>query len=212
MDACCSGRTDPGIDAVAAELDELALDPTLESCCQRDLQQQASAARLRSRLAVQDRSMVAAKQRAAVFGQPTGVDPEAALSLAPLEPQESGSSDLDDDNDPREQRQGGSGRNMPWSLGALLSSLRMGSDAATKGTACLRSAAGVESLRAQRMQQLKHQAAVKQQAAAAGYGHLNTVSESGVLVRGAHPAAGLGRRSGAPCVTPPPCVTPRPRL
>jgi hypothetical protein len=40
----------------AEHLEDLASDPTLESCCQRDLQDQALAARLTSQLALHDRS------------------------------------------------------------------------------------------------------------------------------------------------------------
>ena len=41
---------------LAQELREEALDPTLAACCQRDLEEQAAAARLRARLSAVDRT------------------------------------------------------------------------------------------------------------------------------------------------------------
>jgi hypothetical protein len=66
--SCCSGAADPALAAVADELQELSFDPTLDDCCRRDLEEQAASARLRSQLAVHDRSTAAQKLRSAVLG------------------------------------------------------------------------------------------------------------------------------------------------
>lgn len=61
MSACCPapppGGEHAALEAVAAELDaELAGDPTLQGCCRQDLEDQASAARLRAQLSLKDPS------------------------------------------------------------------------------------------------------------------------------------------------------------
>lgn len=67
----------------AAELDELAADPTLAACCQRDAQEQAVAARLRAQLTLVDRSRQREALRAAVFG--AAAEEEDGASVDSLE-------------------------------------------------------------------------------------------------------------------------------
>jgi hypothetical protein len=74
MDAagCCTEAQ--GFAAEAEACDALACDPTLEACCQRDLEQQAMVARLKARLSIHDRS----KERQRIAGQVVGTAPPAA--------------------------------------------------------------------------------------------------------------------------------------
>lgn len=87
------------MDAIAGELEELAMDPALESCCRRDLEQQAASARLRSKLMIQDRTMVRLKAQSAVFAQPVPGQ-AAVLQQAGFSSDSGFSSDLDDAADP----------------------------------------------------------------------------------------------------------------
>ena len=69
---CCPEAQ--GFAAEAEACDALACDPTLEACCQRDLEQQALVARLKARLSLHDRS----KERQRIAGQVLGGAPPAA--------------------------------------------------------------------------------------------------------------------------------------
>lgn len=70
---CC-----PGQDAHAAEavvLGNLALDPALEACCRRDLEERAEVARLKAALSLQDRSTARQQLQQQVVGRPPVVVP-----------------------------------------------------------------------------------------------------------------------------------------
>jgi hypothetical protein len=51
MNPCCAAQ-----DEIATELEDLACDPALQSCCQRDLQEQAYVARVKQQLLAHDRT------------------------------------------------------------------------------------------------------------------------------------------------------------
>ena len=88
---CCPEAEHFKAQAAACEVE--ALDPTLQSCCQRDLEQQAAVARLKAQLSLHDRSKE--RQRAASAVIRSELPPPA-----PTQPQGSGSgSDLDDDDE-----------------------------------------------------------------------------------------------------------------
>lgn len=75
-DPCCQEAD--AFNSEAAACEALACDPTLESCCQRDLEQQAVVARLKARLSIHDRSKERLRVAARVLGQPSHAPPPAA--------------------------------------------------------------------------------------------------------------------------------------
>lgn len=84
---CCAEAQSFTAEAEACNL--LASDPTLESCCQRDLKEQAVVARLKAQLSIHDRS----KERLRVAGRVLGAAPVASAEA--LQP----GSELDDEED-----------------------------------------------------------------------------------------------------------------
>jgi hypothetical protein len=91
---CCAAPEAQGFAAEAEACDALACDPTLEACCQRDLQQQAMVARLKARLSIHDRS----KERQRVAGQVVGTAPPAAAP-APDSGSELGTEDEEEEGE-----------------------------------------------------------------------------------------------------------------
>ncbi|GAB4820410.1 hypothetical protein N2152v2_007456 [Parachlorella kessleri] len=76
---CCSDSAHV-YHGLAQELQEAAADPTLASCCQRDLEEQAQVAKLKARLTAVDRSNVRGQVAQAVLRQtpPTHSPPQGA--------------------------------------------------------------------------------------------------------------------------------------
>eukprot|EP00887_Chlorella_sp_A99_P006174 scaffold3.g6174.t1 len=67
--ACCPSSHDAHT-GQAEELELLSLDPTLESCCRRDLEERARAERIKAELSLHDRSTVREALRQQVVGAP----------------------------------------------------------------------------------------------------------------------------------------------
>jgi hypothetical protein len=67
--ACCDPHVE-ALDSLALELREAAADPTLASCCQRDLEEQAAVAKLKARLTAADRTNLRKHVAQGVLGQP----------------------------------------------------------------------------------------------------------------------------------------------
>ena len=79
MDACCGPSAPPEAAAFAAEAEACAAaacDPTLEACCQRDLEEAATVARLKAQLSLHDRSKERERLAAAVLGAPPPAGPQ----------------------------------------------------------------------------------------------------------------------------------------
>lgn len=81
---CCDAAH--GLESLARELQESAADPTLSSCCQRDLEEQAAVARLKARLAAEDRTNLR-KQVAerVLLHRPPAQPPQLSLDEEDLE-------------------------------------------------------------------------------------------------------------------------------
>lgn len=71
MDPCCPPPAETAAFTAEAErCAAAACDPTLEACCQRDLEQAAVVARLKAQLSLHDRSKERERLAAAVMGAP----------------------------------------------------------------------------------------------------------------------------------------------
>ncbi len=100
MDTCCQ------LDSLAEELGDLSLDPALEDCCRRDLEQQAASARLRSALLSRDCTTLPSKLRSqavALQALPAGAleayQTQQRSQQASLRVEASCSSSLESDDD-----------------------------------------------------------------------------------------------------------------
>lgn len=132
--------------AVIEQLEDMALDPALEDCCRRDLEQQIKSERIRQALQRDDR--VEARQRLAAATLRTSADAAGAA-----EQQEQ----LPDARAPSRQQQ------------QQQEQLHEGDHE-------------LQRLRQQRLRQLQAESAAKQEQRREGFGVLNTVPESSVLV------------------------------
>jgi hypothetical protein len=104
---CCPGEARAAASAAACEreLAEMALtDPTLSSCCARDLKEQRQAARLRSALAAADRTAARERERDRAVVVIGGAAMAAAAAAAAASQQQSDDDDFaeedDNENDP----------------------------------------------------------------------------------------------------------------
>lgn len=133
--------------AVIEQLKDMALDPALEDCCRRDLEQQIKSERIRQALQRDDR--VEARQRLAAATLRTSAD---AAGAAVQQEQ------LPDARAPSRQQQ------------------QQQQEQLHEGDHEL------QRLRQQRLRQLQAESAAKQEQRREGFGVLNTVPESSVLV------------------------------
>jgi hypothetical protein len=162
-DPCCQEAD--AFNSEAAACEALACDPTLESCCQRDLEQQALVARLKARLSIHDRSKERLRVAGRVLGtagQPSRAPPPAAAAAAVQQLDDDLATDEDDEELGERQRR----------VVRTLSSLQPPHPRAPP-------LAG--RLQARRLQQLQHEAQVKAQLQQQGHGSLTDVPEARLL-------------------------------
>lgn len=93
MDPGCCPAEAAAHQADADLCEQLACDPTLEACCQRDLEQQAMVSRLKAQLSLHNRSNERVRAVAAVLGTAPRPAP------APLQSSELGDEEEDQGED-----------------------------------------------------------------------------------------------------------------
>ena len=89
-----TGEVDAQTDRLLADLEECALDPTLDQCCRRDIQEQMVSARIRGQLRSVDRVNAALRAREGVIVCDALPSDHATASY----PQEAHADDLDDED------------------------------------------------------------------------------------------------------------------